>query len=204
MNGKLVDFEGIDKAGKSTQIRRTVALLKRMHIKNKVYKYPSKNNVYGKLLRDFIRNKVELNEYEQVMLFLLDMSMDQPDLTKKLREGYTVILDRYFVSTLAYQTKDGVGCRDIKEIIRILRLRKPDAVIYLDIPPETSLRRLRTGKAERFEGDLKRLKRIRENYLKLKKERFPTKNWITVDASNDIDEVNLEVSSRIKSIIKSK
>ncbi|MCW1293834.1 MAG: hypothetical protein QXJ12_00235, partial [Candidatus Parvarchaeota archaeon] len=128
----------------------------------------------------------------------------QPDLTKKLREGYTVILDRYFVSTLAYQTKDGVGCRDIKEIIRILRLRKPDAVIYLDIPPETSLRRLRTGKAERFEGDLKRLKRIRENYLKLKKERFPTKNWITVDASNDIDEVNLEVSSRIKSIIKSK
>ncbi|MEM0111243.1 MAG: dTMP kinase [Candidatus Parvarchaeota archaeon] len=204
MNGKLVDFEGIDKAGKSTQIRRTVALLKRMHIKNKVYKYPSKNNVYGKLLRDFIRNKVELNEYEQVMLFLLDMSMDQPDLTKKLREGYTVILDRYFVSTLAYQTKDGVGCRDIKEIIRILRLRKPDAVIYLDIPPETSLRRLRTGKAERFEGDLKRLKRIRENYLKLKKERFPTKNWITVDASNDIDEVNLEVSNRIKSIIKSK
>lgn len=204
MSGRLIDFEGIDKAGRTTQIGNVAAILKVRRIKLKVYKYPSKHNLYGRLLRDFIKNRINLDKYEQILLFLLDMSKDQSDLDRKLKEGYTVILDRYFISTLAYQTEGEKDYKNIKEIIRILHLRMPDVVVYLDITPNTSLYRLKTDKAERFEGDLNRLRKTRKNYLRLKKEGFPVKDWINIDASKDIDMVNLEVSSKIESIIKTK
>jgi dTMP kinase len=82
-----------------------------------------------------------------------------------LAEGKTVILDRYFYSTIAYQGARGGDAESIKKEMRVIA-PEPDVVLILDVPAELGVMRIgqRDGVANHFE-DIDNLRAVRKIFL---------------------------------------
>ena len=170
MAGKFIVFEGIDGAGKTTQInlllRRLEALEKSAHLTAEPTDLPT-----GRELRRVLSGEVKKSDCEIAALFTLDRIAHNKDaifgIERVLAADYDVICDRYYYSTLAYQgaltdyewvKSMNVNCPDI---------RKPDLCIFLDLSPEESLERISKGrdKVEIYEN-LETLTRVRDAFHK--------------------------------------
>jgi len=185
MAGRLVVFEGIDGCGKETQIR----LLKES-MEPSVYKYPTDN---FEMLSDYLERKITLDPKSLFLLFLADIAEEQKLVEEELKNGKTVILDRYVFSTVAYEL-GAVGYEHAKTIIEKTGFLKPDKAILMDIPPSVSQeRKKRQKELDRYEENAKYLEGVRNNFLKLYGDRFLAKEWFKIDASKDISSINKEL-----------
>jgi len=181
----LIVLEGIDGCGKDTQIR----LLKENR-EFSLYKYPTDN---FQILTDYLERKITLEPKSLFLLFLADIAEQQKLIEDELKEGKTVILDRYVFSTIAYEL-GSVGYDNAKNIIEKTGFLKPDKVLLLDIPPSVSQeRKKRQKELDRYEEDAKYLEKVRSNFLKLQEESFMAEKWYKIDASKDISSINKEI-----------
>jgi dTMP kinase len=164
----LIAFEGIDGSGKTTLSRELYRFLTRKGIKAVWTREP-----HDAKIREIILSR-ELSPWEETFLFLTDRGIHVRNFVKPhLRDGYTVIADRFYLSTLAYQ---GFG-RGL-DIALLKRLNaeitgglKPDITFLIDIPVELALKRLqkRGNHRDRFEKK-EFLQKVREGFLKLAEE----------------------------------
>jgi dTMP kinase len=189
----LIAIEGIDGSGKTTIARHLVNFLKRKGYDAVLFREPS-DSEYGRILRE---TKKRLNPEEELELFLLDREEDvRRNITPALKAGKIVVMDRYYLSNIAYQSARGIDAGKIKELNEKIA-PKPDLVILLDVKPETGIERVRKrGKLSPFE-DLEYLKKVRESYLELADDRT-----IIVDAEKPVEEVIKEVERIILSFLK--
>ena len=168
-NGKFIVFEGIDGAGKSTQVNllteKLVSLGYDVVLTAEPTTLPS-----GKALRQALSGKDKKSECEMATMFVLDRIAHNIDKENGIiplcEQGKIVISDRYYYSTLAYQghstdyewvKKMNLSCPDIK---------RPDLCIYLDLLPEQSLARIkaRNEEVEIYEN-LEKLTKVRNTFL---------------------------------------
>ncbi|MBN2199030.1 MAG: dTMP kinase [Candidatus Aminicenantes bacterium] len=163
--GLLVVLEGIDGSGKTTQARRLAGALRRAGVDTALFREPTRGP-WGRMIRRLARRPRSLNAEEELFLFLLDRRDNvERNLKPALRRKKTIVLDRYYFSTIAYQGARGIS-RD-----RIRRLNErfappPDLVFILDVPPGRGLGRI-TGRRKReplFERK-SYLRRVRRNFL---------------------------------------
>lgn len=143
----LVVLEGLDGAGKSTQVKKLREYLEQkcpslMYIHFPRYEAP----VYGDLISRFLRGDFGSNETVHPQLVALLFAEDRhgagPIISKALQEGRTVLLDRYVYSNIAYQ------CAKLQDPQERARLRDwifnteygnfslpvPDINLFLDVP----------------------------------------------------------------------
>jgi dTMP kinase len=100
----------------------------------------------------------------EAFLFAADRVVHvENEIKPALREGRIVVSDRYVCSSLAYQGAAGLDMKWIEEINRFALL--PDLAIYIDVPPEVVVRRLR-GKRSVMER-LKIQRQVQEVYTRL-------------------------------------
>jgi len=147
----FIVFEGIDGTGKSTQVQRLAEALRAQGREVITSKEPT-DGPHGKRLRDSAETG-RLSPQEELDLFHQDRLEHVEGLIKPaLARGQTVILDRYFFSTMAYQ---GVRGFDPLEIRRLNEefAPLPDLVFILELDLETALERIgvRDGQANQFE-----------------------------------------------------
>lgn len=186
----LILIEGIDGCGKGTQID-----LLRKELDCVVFKYPTDKTPE---LNEFLEKKKEFDQREVFYLFLKDIKNEQEELKKALNSGKTVVLDRYVLSTIAYE-KDGIGFDEAKDIVLGMGFVKPDLIILMDMDPKVSQERKRKQKSlDRYEADMKYLGSVRENFMKLKNEMFFSKNWYLIDAKQEINKIHEEIIKIIK------
>ncbi len=164
----FIVFEGIDGAGKTTLSKKLAEFLLSRGIKTIPTGEPFDPN-----LREILKKK-DLTPWEETFLFLTDRGIHVRELIlPKLGEGYTVISDRFYLSTFAYQGFGrGLPLGELKELNRrVVGDLKPDITFLVDLPPEEALKRIeRDGRsADRFEK-LEFLKKVREGFLKLAEE----------------------------------
>ena len=119
----------------------------------------------------------------EAMLFIADRACHTDEIRKLTEEGKTVICDRYYASTLAYQSASGSGpVLDYDLLVRMNEsvTMEPDITMLLDIDPEVSGGRVdsRGEQKSKFER-LEFQKRVRDNYLRIAKER----GFCVLDAS---------------------
>jgi dTMP kinase len=182
----LIVLEGGDGGGKTLQLR----LLKEKFPDAVPFKYPTGNY---QMLNDYLQKKVFIDSKSLFLLFLADIADEQEKVKKALSDNKRVILDRYVFSTIAYEV-DGISHEQGKRIVEGVDFLKPDIVILLDVPPETSQERKRKQKTlDRYEEDLAYLGRVRSNFRKLCEERFLTPNWHMIDAMRSVDEVHADI-----------
>ncbi len=151
----LIVLEGLDGAGKSTQIKLLRERLAEGGIESEYLHFPRFDApIYGDLIARFLRG--ELGALEQVNPYLVALlyAGDRADAAKML-EGWmsdskVVILDRYVYSNISYQcgkVADEAAREELSEWILNLeyehfKIPRPDVSFFLDVPFEFTKRKL--------------------------------------------------------------
>ena len=187
MKGKLIVIEGIDGSGKSTCAKNLTEKLNSINIKT-IYTFEPTHSRYGAKLRESMLSK-NLDAEEELTLFIEDRKEHIERMIKPaIEEGYFIILDRYFYSSIAYQGAKGI---DINLIINMHKdfIIKPDIVFIFHLPIDIALNRIisKRGIADRFEN---------ETYLKKVDKIFHSFNEpfiYHIDTDKDIKIINDEL-----------
>lgn len=169
-------FEGIDGAGKSSQIAR---LTERLVARGEtpVRTFEPTRGPHGSEIRRRAAEGPPMTAAEELALFVADRRDHVRDVVAPaLARGDVLLQDRSFYSTAAYQSARGAGAESAPSIAEVLAANafapRPDLVVLLDLPAAEALRRVTgRGPADAFE-DLDRLRAVREAFLSLADERF--------------------------------
>lgn len=147
MAGQLIAIEGIDGAGKSTQVELLVEALRAAGREVVATKEPT-SGPHGQKIRALSTAGESVSPAEQLEYFLADRAEHVAELiAPALARGAVVVTDRYYLSNVAYQ---GAGGLDAEEILvaNEKRFPVPDAVILIDVSPAEGLRRVRARGGE--------------------------------------------------------
>jgi dTMP kinase len=193
-------LEGIDGAGGETQSKLLKDFLEKKNLEIETIKYPDYSGPIGQLIHKFLQNVFEFSPAVQFSLYATDMVKDREKIINAIKNKKIVIADRYIYSTLSYQCLvKGFELENGLRFIEIFDLPKPDLVILLDISPETSIKRKykEKKKLDRHEADKEFLKKVREAYWSLAKNKVFAKEWVIVDGEKSIEEVASEIQKII-------
>lgn len=151
VQGKFIVIEGIDGSGKTTQVE----MLKPKIQVPRYFTREATDGPIGKLLRyTYLAGKRKCDEKVINMLYAADrydhITNEEDGLLKYLNQGIHVISDRYYLSSMAYNTYMMPTDEKVKEMIEhtILMNRytmetlRPDLTIYIDLDPNLALERL--------------------------------------------------------------
>ena len=201
--GKFIVIEGLDGTGKTTQIKKLAEYLEgrgeAVFVTAEPTAYPS-----GKLIRRVLSGEVPSSPWSTAALFLADRIRHCADpvngIRRHLEAGETVITDRYYFSTFAYQgyETDLQWTMDIH--YNCPELIRPDLVLFLTMPPEKCIARITAGRPaediEIYENTeaLTKISRQFEKVFELLKDR---ENVVCIDA----DGTKEEVAERIRAAL---
>jgi len=144
--GILVAIEGIDGAGKTTQVALLSEALGRAGEQPVVSKEPT-NGRWGRLIKESAATG-RMSPDEELTAFINDRTEHVETLIlPALERGLTVILDRYFYSSIAYQGSRGANVEEVKRIMES-RFPIPDAVFILDVEPSVGIFRIAHSRGE--------------------------------------------------------
>jgi len=190
MAGKLIVIEGIDGAGGETQSKLLLEYLRSRKISAERIYYPDYGNSIGRFIHDYLHKKHDLTPDMQFLLYSTDMVKDRGKILGWLARGRTVIADRYFTSTMAYQGLGGIPVENALKFAEIFSLPKPDFIFYLKTSPETSMKRKKGEKRDldRNERDLRLLENVSKSYEELAKNQVWA-SWFVIDGEKSIEEV---------------
>ena len=161
--GIFICIEGLDGSGKTTHAHRIVRNLQKKGF-DAVYTTEPSRGELGKFIRtSVLQGKKRVPRVVEALLFAVDRVEHLEKMVKPaLEEGKIVISDRCMYSSLAYQGAAELDLEWIEEINRMAL--PPDLAIYIDVPPEVVVERIRRKKSvmERLETQRK----VREVYMK--------------------------------------
>lgn len=225
----LIVLEGLDGAGKSTQVKKLKSYLESLSPDLDYIHFPRYDSpVYGDLISRFLRGDFGSNENVHPQLVALLFAEDRhgaaPEMKEALKKGNTVLLDRYVYSNIAYQ------CAKLKDENEVETLRKwiidteygnfdlpvPDLNIFLDVPigfVEKKLASHRNGSDRDYleggqdihEADIEFQKKVRSIY---QRQAALDPKFIRVDCSDEFgfmlppDDIFAKVKAVVDSVLK--
>jgi dTMP kinase len=147
MPGRFIVFEGIDGSGKSTTIAAVAQRLNAAGIKTAQLREPTEKTDASREIRRILRTaeKIDAKVSQDLLeLFLIDRLWDiRHQIEPAIRAGSVVLLDRYFISTCAYQAADASETQKIMhDYLSDARILRPDLVIFLNLPVTAAIKRL--------------------------------------------------------------
>ncbi len=190
--GVFLAFEGIDVSGKSTQARRVAAA------HDALFTFEPGDTALGQELRHWVLDAETPMEPEtEALIMLSDRSYHVRSVIEPtLETGRSVVSDRFFASTLAYQ---GYGRGVDLSLLRAaseLAIGEcvPTLTILLDVPLEVVNERRAHDKKDRFEAeDLSFHERVRAGYLELAR----GADWFVVDGAMSESAVASVIDERV-------
>jgi dTMP kinase len=197
----FIVIEGIDGAGCETQATRLIEELTKAGKKPFYIKFPHYDTPVGKMIRDFLyENKVKHSADEQFLLYTLQFIFDKEQIKEKMKD-HIVIADRYFSTTLCYQTLEGFDEEKAVRYANDFAIVKPDAVLYLDVSPDVAIKwKYGEDKEKNFrENDHSFIRRTYEKYKDLVK-RSVWARWIRVNGEQSKEKVTQELLTIINSL----
>ena len=202
----LIVLEGLDGAGKSTQVKRVRAYLESLGRKVEYVHFPQFDSpVFGSLIAEFLRG--EFGSIDMVhpklvaLLFAEDRRVASHQIKQWLEDGKTVLLDRYVYSNIAFQCAkledeaeaDRLADWILETEFRSFAIPRPDVSLFLDVPfdfVKKSLESNRTGddreyldgKSDIHESDIEFQSRVRKMYLECTRK---DPDFIRVDCADE-------------------
>jgi dTMP kinase len=206
MHGRFVTLEGIEGAGKSTQLDTVRALLERAGHEVVVTREPG-----GTPLAERIRELVLAPSDEAMpplaellLMFAARCAHLAGLIRPALARGAWVICDRFTDATVAYQGGGrGLPLANIQALAQLVHPDlSPDLTLLLDVAPAIGLARAgRRGAADRFEREhLEFFERARAAYLELA--RASPGRIAVIDASRSSAEVAVLVQARVEQLLR--
>lgn len=100
--GALIVFEGCDRSGKTTQIKRLVDRLNEEGSKTKMMRFPERDTGIGQLINQYLSCAKEMDDHVVHLLFSANRWELVKDISSSLESGTNVIIDRYAFSGVAF------------------------------------------------------------------------------------------------------
>lgn len=217
--GKFIALEGIDGSGKSTQIKLLDERLKGTNIPYHITRECSDGPI-GKLIRSqYLSGNRKVDERVLNVLFTADrldhITNEIDGIMKFINNGINVICDRFYLSSLAYdtymyiknETQYQEKLMDIFKRNSIIReLIIPDITIYIEVPTSMALSRIHEGRelsSISIYEDLEKLDKISASYkrcIKFLKE-SENENIKIISGNDSIYKVNEQIWNEINDIL---
>ncbi|GFE53266.1 thymidylate kinase [Babesia ovis] len=195
--GKLLVFEGIDRSGKTTQLKLLSQKLNAEGIKHRLLKFPCYETECGKMLAAHLASHDAVRSRRSIhLLFSANRWEMMKEIVTTLMSGTHLLVDRYAFSGVAYS----VGAENLSYdwcVVADDGLLSPDLVIYLDNPASVSAMRSNFGQ-ERYEKECK-LEGVRSVY----KEFSSLPYWQTFDATMSKEELSDLIYEKVASVLRS-
>jgi len=179
--GSLIVFEGCDRSGKTTQVKRLVDTLNKTGCTTEMMRFPDRNTGIGSVINSYLTCSEELDDRAIHLLFSANRWEKEKQIQRSLAAGTNIIIDRYAYSGVAFSAaKPGLSLNWCKQ--PDVGLPRPDLVVFMDVTEEVAKQRGGFGE-ERYEvAEFQR--RVRQNYEQLKDE-----TWVEVCADGTLEEV---------------
>ena len=197
---KLIAIEGIDGAGKRTQIDLLSRALSERGVAHVRMGFPRYESFFGRLVGKFLNGDFgaleHVDPHFSALLYAGDRLEAKPELQAALSAGQTVVTDRYIASNLAHQTAR-VAAAQREEFLAWLRhleygiygLPEEDVVVYLRLPAHVAHQMVAKKEARDYtrlqrdllESSVKHLEQAAQVYDRLAQ--LP--NWVTVECFNE-------------------
>ncbi len=203
-NGVFITFEGVEGAGKTTNIEFIAEKIKEAGHPFVLTREPGGTKV-GEAIRDILLSK-DLPEMhhdtELLLMFAARAEHLQRVILPALNEGKWVLCDRFTDASYAYQ---GAG-RGI-ELYRIAALEnwvqgdlRPDYTFLFDLDAKTGLSRVKSrGETDRFEQQqLDFFNKVRQQYLSLAQQN--PQRFKIIHAQYDLHTVQQQISAALSEI----
>ncbi|MCB1985365.1 MAG: dTMP kinase [Burkholderiales bacterium] len=201
--GKFITLEGIDGAGKSTQLDFLATVLCARGVTVTVTREPG-GTPLGERLRDLLLDQSTAMHPETEALLMFAARREHLDkvIIPALNNGNWVISDRFTDASFAYQG-GGRGLNWEKLVVLekwVQDTLQPDLTFYFDVPVELGRKRVSALKTlDRFEQEQQDFfQRVRDAYL-TRARQFPARIQI-IDARQSVDEVNAAVEKTLDRI----
>lgn len=198
--GVFLAFEGIDGAGKTTQAFVLKDRVEDFGLEAVYVKEPTSGQ-WGRKIREIAsKGRAGVPAEEELDYFIFDREEDvRENIAPALGQNKVVIADRYFYSTIAYQSALGLDPMEIRK--RNSDFPVPDMVFLLEIPPSLSQTRITRHRNEKANVGYEQLE-----YLGLVKKAFDAltdTNLARLDGTLDMATVTKEVWRRVRALLAS-
>lgn len=207
MKGAFIVFEGVEGAGKSTQIRLLREYLEREGYEVVTTQEPGGTRL-GRAIREILLNPEfkEMDPKTEALLYLASRAQHVSEVIRPVLDQKKVVLcDRFFLSSLAYQGYGrGLGLKKITEINEwAVQGLAPDFTFVLLLPVEEGLKRATRHRIDRIEREsLDFHRRVQEGFLALAKS--SPQSLHVVDASRDREQIHHEIKEIVAPILGQK
>ena len=213
MTGLLITMEGVEGSGKSTQIERLAARLRRAGVPVAVSKEPG-GTVLGRAIRALLLEPHPSGETwapkAELMLFYADRAQHVATFVgPMLEQGKVVLLDRFDDSTRAYQGAQGISDAVLDRMAEVVlgRLR-PTLTLILDLDPAESLVRVQARnnadegfRETRFDDEqLEFHRRVRSRFLIIAQKE--PQRVVVVSARESADKVEEAVWTKVAPLMR--
>src|SRR3990167_11308017 len=187
MKGKFIVFEGADGTGKTTQAKLLFNYLKKSQKDVVFFSFPNYQSAWGRMVRRYLDGEFgdvgEVSPYLASMLYAGDRLLESPRIRKWLKDGKTIICDRYMASNIAHQA---AKIKDQKLKIKYIKwleeleysenkIPKPDFSILLTIPQNIAQKFMRIRALDIHEKNVSYQKRVAKAFGDYAKQ---NKNWV--------------------------
>jgi len=209
MRGLFISFEGIDGAGKSTQVGRLARRLKRRGLRVRMTREPGGTQLGEQIRRLLVeRQKLTIAPLAELALMYAARAEHLEEVIRPaLRRGECVLSDRFNASSFAYQGHGrGLGEALVRGFDRLVSGRlQPHLTLVLDLNPRLALRRAHARRAspsaDGFEREgLRFLARVRRGYMSLALAN-PARIKL-VNAAGKPDEVEAEIAKVVEDFLR--
>jgi dTMP kinase len=198
--GLLIAMEGIDKAGKSSQIDE---LAKRFTLSGEdvvVIHFPAYDTPTGQAIRAILDGvhplTVQDNPYEVQALYMVNRYEQQMRIEHALMMGKVVICDRYIYSGVVYGITGGIQEDWLFQGQH--SLIKPDVSILIDISEEEYLKRSKDYELDSFEADLQFIRSCSNLYNQY----ATAEGWLRVNGVGEVNDIANKIFERVQQKLK--
>jgi len=199
----FITFEGIDGSGKSTQINLLKSYFSDKGIQCHIFREPGGTEISESIRSLLLHDTEEMNPVTELLLFSSARSqLIAEKVIPLLDDDETVILDRFYDSTIAYQGygRGSAPLNDIRQLNRIAAHgRVPDLTFYMKLSIDDAQGRTSSIRKDRMEkSGSEFFRKVSEGFDNLSREE---KRFKVIDATKEKLRVHRDIVSYLDSFL---
>ena len=185
-SGKFIVIEGLDGSGHTSQTSLLANFLIKNNYKVFLTKEPTQESKQGKKIREILSGGIKISNIELQKLFAEDRKWHlKNEIIPALREGKIVISDRYYFSSFAYGSANGIDLNKLIELNKNFLF--PDLTFILEVNPKICIKRIeKRGEQKELFEKKEQLEKVWEIYKGFNK---IFNNIIVINGENSIENV---------------
>ena len=200
--GVFVVFEGGEGAGKTTQARVLARRLQREGHPAVLIREPGGTSL-GESLRRRLKGRSDVTPLAELLLFMAARAqLVEEVIVPRLRQGGSVVCDRFCASTLAYQGYGrGLSLKTIADLNQVATGGlQPDLNVLLNIAVASGFARKKDGGKDTFESQATDFhEQVREGYLQIAG--GDPDRWLVLDGVKPKDTISGQVWGKVKPLL---